>query len=282
MSPELQMQSDLVVISWWSNCLGLGCLHNFVTFATGRRIFFVQVGKTESQKECFRKYLPPGVIELPYPSGLSAEDWRVREVVARELLGDHEGLWFIDHDLFVQEEMGPWLDEMDRCFAQSNACLSYSGPRNGPSITNPAFWLSPTRFPPGMPSFASIPYRENPIASRPYEFRQRAEMIMPEKDTLIAVQEFLSPKGMVYEFPLSTSQAPQGSAPFPVFEHLGGLYTFTCEIIPGMLSDWVSRCVDQFLGFYEACPPEWVASEDPVLLQRVKGFQRIVLAQGAA
>ena len=135
------MRSDLVVVSWWSNCLGLACLSNLVEYTRNRNIYVVQVGKPEEQKERFRALLPSAVEELPYPPNRGAEDWRVRETVARELLGDREGLWFIDHDLFVQEDCEGWLEEMDRRLEGTKLCLCHPSPRRGPAITNPTFWL---------------------------------------------------------------------------------------------------------------------------------------------
>jgi hypothetical protein len=271
------LRSDLIVISWWSNCLGLTCLYNLAQHTRNRNIYVVQVGKTEAQKERFRVYLPPAVEELPYPPERSAEDWRVRETVARELLGGREGLWFIDHDLFVQEDGEGWLEDMDRRLGRSNVCLCHPAPVRGPSITNPAFWLSPARFPPGMPSFARLPYQEDPVVSRPYALRQAAALIMPEKDTLVAAMEFLRERGMVCTFPIAErDRVAGGPAAFPRFAHIGGLYTFTGEGLPEPLLEWGTRCVKVFSAFYEACPQEWVEAEDPVLLERLGEFQRLV------
>jgi hypothetical protein len=271
------MKSDLVVISWWSNCLALTCLQHLIKHTRNRHIYVIQVGKPEAQKERFRTYLAPQIKELPYPPDRGAEDWRVRETVARELLGDHAGLWFIDHDLFIQEDCEGWLEDMDRRFRRSNVCLCHPSPRRGPAITNPAFWLSPVRFPRGMPSFARLPYREEPVVSRPYALRQSAAAIMPEKDTLVAAMEFLQERGLVCGFPLSEGdQVPDGPPPFPRFDHIGGLYTFTGEVPPESQHDWVVRCVERFTAFYDVCPPEWVSVEDPVLLQRLEEFRRAV------
>jgi len=271
------MRSDVVVISWWSNCLALACLYNLVAYTRNRRIYVVQVGKTEQQKERFRAYLPPSVEELPYAADRPAEDWRVREAVARELLGDHVGLWFIDHDLFVQEDCESWLEEMDRRFEQRNVCLCYASPC-GRSITNPAFWLAPVRLPPGMPSFASVPFHENPAARQPYTPRQAGvEMIIPEKDTLVAAMEFLKERKMVCEFPRSANQRlPRGPAPFPSSEHLGGLYMFTGPVLPEASHDWMAQTVARFTAFYAACHPALVAIEDPVLMQRLQEFRQAV------
>jgi hypothetical protein len=271
------LRSELVVISWWSNCLGLACLHSLTEHTRDWNIYVVQVGKPEAQKERFRAHLPPAVEELPYPPDRPAEDWRVREAVARELLGDREGLWFIDHDLFVQEDCERWLEDMDRRFERANVCLCHPSPVNGPSITNPAFWLSPVRFPPGMPGFARLPYREEPVASRPYALRQSAALIMPEKDTLVAAMEFLQERGMSCGFPLTErDRVDGGPAPFPRCEHIGGLYTFTGEVPPEPLRGWVARCVGRFTAFYAACPRDWVGVEDPVLMQRLEEFRQAV------
>jgi hypothetical protein len=272
----VNVRSDLVVISWWSNCLGLACLHRLARHTRKRYLYVVQTGKPEAQKERFRSYLPLPVEELPYPPGRGAEDWRVRETVARELLGDRQGVWFIDHDLFIEEDCEGWLDDMDRRFEGSHVCLCHPASRRGPAITNPAFWLSPVRFPPGMPGFARLPYQEEPVASRPYALRQPAALIMPEKDTLVAAMEFLEERGMVCGFPLAEQNRMAGEpAPFPRCEHLGGLYTFTGEFPPASLRDWAARCVSRFTAFYETCPRAWVEAEDPVLLQRLREFQRV-------
>jgi hypothetical protein len=275
------VRSGLVVISWWSNCLGLTCLHSLVRHTRERDIYVLQVGKPEEGKERFRAYVPPGVVELCYPPDRPAEDWRVRETVARELLSDSEGVWFIDHDLFVQEDCEGWLEDMDRRFEGSNVCLCHPTPRRGPSITNPAFWLSPLRFPPGMPGFARLPYREEPVATRPYALRQPAALIMPEKDTLVAAMEFLRERDIVDGFPLADrDRVPGGPVPFPRSEHIGGLYTFTGQVPPEPLHDWVARCVERFTAFYVTCPPAWVSAEDPVLMQRLEEFRQAVLGGG--
>lgn len=277
----MEIRSDLVVISWWSNCLGLASLHALAEHAPGREIYVVQVGKPEESKARFRAHLPPGIRELPYPPDGSGEDWRVREAVARVLLRDRAGLWFIDHDLIVQEDCTAWLDDMDRRLGQSDVCLCHPAPLRGPSITNPAFWLSPVRFPPDLPSFARVPYREDPVASRPYALRQSAGLMMPGKDTLVVAMEFLRERGMTCGFPLSVQdQTPDGPPPFPRFEHLGGLYTFTGEVRaeqPLPLRDWMVRCVERFSAFYAACPPAWIRDEDPVLLQRIEEFRQALL-----
>lgn len=268
------MKSELVVISWWSNCLGLACLHNLVRYTGNRTIYVIQTGKPEEQKERFRVYLPSAVKELPYLTDQPADDWRVRETVARDLLGTSDGLWFIDHDLFVREDCQGWLDDMDQRFDRSNVCLCHPLPVRGPSITAPAFWLSPKRFPPGMPGFTRLPYYEDPVASKPYAPHQTAPLMMPEKDTLVVAKEFLHECGMVDGFPLTDQdRITSGPLPFPRHEHIGGLYTFTGEVPSELHHDWVVGCVDRFTEFYSACPPAWISIEDLVLLQRLEKFR---------
>ena len=271
------MRSDLVVISWWSNSLGLACLHRLVECTRDRAIFVVQAGKPAEQMERFRAYLPSSVQELAYSPERPGEDWRVREAVACELLADRDGLWFIDHDLFLQQDCEDWLADMDRRLEGTNVSLCHPAPQRGPSITNPAFWLSPARFPPAMPSFARVPYQEDLVANRPYAPREQRSrpLIMPEKDTLVAVKEFLQERDMVLGFPLvERDRAPGGPDPFPRFEHIGGLYAFTGYLPPEPLHEWAARCVERFSAFYASCPPAWVDIEDPALLRRVEEFRQ--------
>jgi hypothetical protein len=261
------MRSDLVVISWWSNCLGLTCLFHLARHTKNRSIYVVQVGKSAAQRERFRDHLPSAVKELPYPANLPAEHCRVIEAVARDLLGDHRGLWFFDHDFFILENLEPWLTNMDWELEQSACCLCHLQPLVGPSITVPAFWMSPTRFPRGLPCFDTIPYKEMKVSQRPDLFRAQANLMMPEKDTLVLAREFLAEQGMICGF---------SSHSLPRSDHLGGLYMFAGEILLEPFRDWMESRVERFTAFYEKCPHEWVAAEDPVLLERFKEFQRAV------
>jgi hypothetical protein len=260
------MKSPLVVISWWSNCLGLACLHNLVRYTENRDLYVVQVGKSAMQEERFRDHLPPAVKELPYAAHLPAEHCKVIEAVARDLLCNCDGLWFFDHDLFVFEELESWLVNMDREFERSACSLCHLQPTDGPAMTSPAFWLSPARLPEGLPGFEPIPYRELEVSRRPDLFRARTELRMPKKDTLVLVREFLAERDMVCEFSLRS---------FPQHDHLGGFYMFAGDIPPDSLYDWTKGRVERFTAFYEACPQEWLEAEDPVLLERLKEFQQV-------
>jgi hypothetical protein len=261
------IRSDLVVISWWSNCLGLACLHNLVNYTRNRNIYFVQVGKPEEQKGRFRAHLPLAVKELPYPASLPAEHCKLIETIARDLLHGCDGLWFFDHDFFVFEDLEPWLANMDRELGRSACCLCHLQPADSPSITSPAFWLSPARFPEGMPGFEPVPYRQMKVSQRPDLVRAQVNLRMPEKDTLVLIREFLAERDMVCGFSLQS---------FPQHDHLGSLYMFAGEIPPEPLRDWMEDCVERFTAFYTACPPAWVSIEDPVLMQRLEEFRQAV------
>jgi len=262
------VRSDLVVISWWSNCLGLACLHNLVRYTENREIYVVQVGKSAAAKQRFRDHLPLAVRELSYPAHLPAEHCKVMEAVARDLLCGCEGLWFFDHDAFVREDLEPWLTRMDRRLGRSACGLChFEAADDVPSLTSPVFWLSPARLPQDLPSFEPIPYREIAVSRRPDLFRASADLRMPEKDTLVRVREFLAERDMTCRFSLQS---------FPRHDHLGGLYMFAGEMPPESLRDWVEGRVEKFTAFYKACPQEWIAAEDAVLLERLTEFQQVV------
>lgn len=261
------MRSELVVISWWSNCLALACLHNLATYSDRRPIYVVQVGKSAAQQKRFRRLLPMTVQELPYPAHLPAEHGPVIETVARQLLSDRPGLWFVDHDLLVREPLEEWLEEMDRSFARSSCCLCYPEPDGGLAITGPAFWLSPARLPPDLPSFAPIPYQPLPSSRRPDLFRAPADLRLPFKDTLVVAAEFLAERGQACTYSLSS---------LPRFDHLGGLYLFATELLPERFRDWVQQCVERLTAFYASCPPAWLEAEDPVLLKRLSEFRQSI------
>lgn len=260
------INSAVVVISWWSNCLGLTCLHYLVEHTQQREIYVVQAGKSAEQKARFSRRLPPGVHELHYANNLPGEHCRIVETVARNLLNHCNGLWFFDHDAFILDDLESWLAQIDKHLEATACCLAHRQ-QTGPALTSPIFWLSPTRFPVGMPGFEPIPFKATKTALRPDLFRAPAELSMPEKDTLVAAREFLLARNMVYEFPLQS---------FPRHTHLGGLYMFAGEILPPSFNQWMRERVEKFTAFYAGCPPAWVAEEDTVLLHQLQEFQRAV------
>jgi len=266
------MKSALVVISWWSNCLGLQCLHDLARRAKDRQIYVLQVGKSAAQKARFRRHLPAGVRELDYPAGRPAEHGKVVEAVVRQYLPAQAGLWFFDHDLFFREPLAPWLAALDRRFEASNCCLGHMATGNNLSITCPAFWFSPARLPVEAPGLAATPYEPMAASRRPDLHRFGADLRLPEKDTLVLAREFLAARGMSYQLP------PES---LPRHEHLGGLYLLAIESLPAALDDWVVACVTRFAAFYAACPPAWLEIEDPALLQRLAELRQVVAHEPA-
>jgi hypothetical protein len=269
------MRSDVVVISWWSNCLGLACLERLSRYTQGRTIYLVQVGKSQTQKALFRMHMPRAVVELTYPEDAPADDSQVREAIARTLLPDHAGLWYVDHDVFLQEDWEPWLRFMDEELSHSGLCLCYPRCDSGGAITSPAFWLSPKRCPPEMPDFKPVPFTASPVAKQPYLFRHNFELQMPQKDTLVLAQEFLSERGMARPFAVTRAAVTDTrQPPFPRCQHLNGLYLLSGTMPPPFLLDWARDCIGKFSTFFAQCPREWVNIEDTVLLERLREFQQ--------
>ena len=149
------MNSVLVVTSWWSNCLGLVCLARLKAFAQGREIFVMQAGKSESQMERFRRFLPVGVTELLYPSHNAPDDSAMREYLSKEALADKEGVWFFDHDTFLLSSSESFFQWSDSIFANSHVCICTRKPVPGQGVTQPAYWLSPMRWPNDLSPFTA-------------------------------------------------------------------------------------------------------------------------------
>ena len=266
----MSKKSDIIVISWWSNCLGLACLHGLIRYVKNRRIFVIQTGKKRKQRKSFTNALPTGVIELSYPPFQFHQHWRVCEIVVNRLCSNYAGLWFFDHDLFFNQDVDPWLDWMDERFDRSSACLSYPGDVESGSITTPAFWISPQRMPDDAPGFSPKPPMKKFNARRPYaKQRNRLKLVKPAKDTLVVLMESLAKRGMVLPYMLH----PGGEAPhFPDHAHIGGLHLFMNASIPGHLVDVIRSRVGAFKAFLSNCPEEWIQIEDPALLEKVRIF----------
>jgi hypothetical protein len=144
--------SRIVVVSWWSNCLGWTTLDRLVS-RTGqqRRIHVVQVGKPEAAKAAFRQRLPARVQELPLLEDAPAEHGAVLERASRLLGNGPEGIWFFDHDALVEEECEAWLEKVDSILAPESACLA-TLETSQRAITSPAFWIHRGRLPRDTPS----------------------------------------------------------------------------------------------------------------------------------
>lgn len=273
------IRSRMIVISWWSNCLGLACLYRLVEFAPQREIDYVQVGKTQASRDRFRSLAPAQARELFYPEQAPAEHSRVLQAVALGQMHDECGVWFFDHDLLMQAEMGGWLDVADDLLSQTRTCLCFPARAGSQAITQPLFWLSPARWPDGIAGFDPVPYHAHPVSLRPDLVRHSGVMHMPVKDTLVKACEELAEKGLVEYFPLR-SGADAGGKPFPLrlpslpaHMHLGGLSLLAGPLLPASFTDWMHNTVARFRAFFDACPPAWIRSEDPELLARLRQYE---------
>jgi len=263
------MHSSLVVISWWSNCLGLTCLRSLARFTQDRPIFVVQVGKAERQKELFRQFLPQNVQELDYAADAPAEHSQVIAHIIRNQLPSAHGLWFVDHDLFPRQNWEPWLKEYDSRFQVLPTCLCLPPAGTHPAVTQPTFWLSPHRFPPDI-SLDPIPFQAGRQSRRPDLYPFTGALAMPQKDTLVRVRDFLQKQGRVSHYSLDH---------FPSYSHIGGLFLFAGPPISHPdFQEWQQTTIAQFVLFFESCPAEWVAIEDPTLLHRIRTFQELTHA----
>jgi hypothetical protein len=256
--------SSLVIISWWSNCLALALLRSLDALTFERDVLVVQVGKSAEQAERFRALVPQSVKILPYPVDAPAEHSRViADVVFRQRRLD-AGLWFVDHDVAMREPLGPWLRDADAQLRRSPACLCVAPAPTGPAITQPAFWMSPQRWPPDCASIDPVPYIETATSRRPDLFPASGELRMPECDTLVGANHELLRSGLATVFP----------SPFPDHSHLGGLSLFSSRTVPPV-DAWVRTTVARFSAFFESCPPHWLAAEDPTLLARCAEFRGV-------
>jgi hypothetical protein len=274
------MKSQIVIISWWSNCLGLASLSRLVETTTEREISVVQVGKSEAQRQLFREHLPPGVGELLYPEEAPAEHSRVIREVCLNLLASTEGVWFIDHDVFMEAECEVWLQSADKWLSNKDTCLCLPMRPPTPAITQPAFWLSPRRWPTSIQSFDPIPFQAQEVSRRPDLYRNNGDLRMPVKDTLVAARDELIADGKVSFFTLEPPDRTEDSLPpFPSHTHLGGLFLLAGPVYPPAFEswpparEWTMKTIKRLTQFLEACPSEWLENEEPVLLQRLEEFR---------
>lgn len=268
------MRSMIIVTSWWSNCLALTCLHRLLAFAPGREIWVMQAGKSSLQMDRFRKFLPKAVTELPYPDHIGPDDSAMREYLAKDALRDRDGAWFFDHDTFLLTPADQFFEAADEHFANSNMCFCTRSPRPGAGLTQPAYWLSPRRWPEGLSSFAPVPFRFKPYCRRPDLHRHDGNLRLPGKDTLVQVQEELETLNMTGTFPADADDPGHHFlTSFPQHIHIGGLHLYTGPTqpltgMPPAYFDWRRHTLLSFDDFFRSCPREWIAIEDPELLRR--------------
>jgi len=268
------MRSAVVVTSWWSNCLGLICLSRLLDFAPGRELYVMQAGKSEAQMERFRQHLPEGITELAYPDYILADDSAMREYLAKDALRDREGAWFFDHDTFLTAPADGWFEGADALFADSKVCLCTRTPWQGAGVTQPAYWLSPRGWPQGLSSFAPVPFEPKPQSRRPDLHRTEGQLTIPDKDTLVQVREELDAMDMTGTFPTEGDESAEHFLPsFAHHVHIGGLHLYTGTTqpptgMPRAYLDWRRHTLMCFESFFQNCPTELVAIEEPELLRR--------------
>ena len=274
------LNSQIVVISWWSNCLGLASLRRLSQLTHNRKIIVVQAGKSAAQRQLFREHLPAGVSELTYPEDEPAEHSRVIREVCLRLLASAEGVWFIDHDVFMEADCEGWFRAADEWLSSMDACLGLPLRPPTPAITQPAFWLSPRRWPASIDTFDPIPFQTQDVSRRPDLYRNDGDLRMPIKDTLVAARDELQAAGKVAFFPLNPQDAAESPlSAFPSHSHLGGLFLLAGPVHPPAFEswpparEWTMKTVNGLAQFFEACPAEWLAIEEPVLLQRLEEFR---------
>jgi hypothetical protein len=268
------MRSIIVVTSWWSNCLALTCLHQLLEFAAGCEIFVIQAGKSDTQMGRFRRFLPEGITELLYPSELEPDDSAMREYLAKDVLRSRTGAWFFDHDTFLLSPADPFFEWADSLFSQSEICLCTRRPLPGAGVTQPAYWLSPMRWPPGLSSFAPVPFQPRPYTRRPDLHRHDGNLTIPVKDTLVQVREELETLHMTGTFPTDGDDGmPHFLTSFPQHDHIGGLHLYTgptqpLDDMPPLYYRWRRHTLLSFDKFFRNCPQEWRAIENQELLRR--------------
>lgn len=273
----MKLCSSIVVISWWSNSLGLACLHRLVKHAPGRGIQVVQRGKRDAALRAFREHLPSEVTELELPEHCSHEHGDVLEALVRGPLARREGIWFFDHDTMLNSRATDWLALMDQRFGDDNVSLCTPRAPSSGSLTSPAFWIAPQRLPPGTPSFAPARRRSTAAAARPDLYRRGLRPVLATKDTLAEAWGWLAARGLASCF--DTSGASAGAARFPRHTHIGGLH---CLAGPPFEEndwdpdyvDWLVRSVSALRGFFDRCPGHWRSIEDRTLLERLLEYER--------
>jgi uncharacterized protein len=281
--PSRPVRSALVVTSWWSNSLALACLQRLARYCQGREIYLAQAGKSAEQMARLRALLPPEVIELAYPEDLPQDDSPMREYLALTRLRDLTGAWFIDHDTFFDADPEPWFRAADRWFSEFRTCLCIGEPREGPGVTQPAYWVSPSRWPQQVVSFDPVPFAAKDSARRPDLYRHDGDVVQPQKDTLVRVREELTVRGLCSWFPLTAEAAARHGLPaFPAHTHLGGIHLYTGPLLVDRFRPWMEQTVARFDRFFAGCPPQWLQAEEPELLRRHGEFKAALAGSPSA
>ena len=184
----------------------------------------------------------------------------------------------MDHDAFLLTNATSWFKTADEQFDKHNICLCTRTPLSGGGVTQPAYWLSPRRWPQGLSSFDPIPFQPKPYTRRPDLHHHYDILTIPGKDTLVQVREELDSRQMAGTFPLEGESACSHLLPtFPQHQHIGGLHVYTGPVhppaaMPPAFFNWRRHVVTCFNDFFMNCPKEWLAIEEPELMRRHQEF----------
>lgn len=259
------MKSSIVIISWWSNCLALRCIEQLKKNCTDRVIYVVQNGKSKERKELFSSLAGEDIKEINYPEDAPGEHYSVIEYVVKKALPDEDGLWFLDHDAFIQENADHFFDDIDRSVESINKCM-FTPDRH--PLTIPAFWLSPKRLPEDCPGFAPYPNKISKASCRPDMHEKEQCLEVPQYDTLVFAQQYLAEKNLSGFFPVSF---------FPAHNHLGGLHILlrSSEQLleqagkDEKFKEYMLARVSDLRSFFSSCHKNWLVSEENSILEKL-------------
>jgi hypothetical protein len=237
----------LVTISWWSNAMGLVCLHNLRRHLPNAQLYFLQDGKSESEKQQFREHAPAMAEEIPCPRP-NLTDWEAREYLAREVFGQERSLWFVDADFFLLQDADRWFDKFADGVERGGFVIATPERPHDRCVTAPCFWLCPEGLPRNV-SFA--PWSS--VATAP-----TGELVEPEYDTLARLVETVRPPGS-FKFSLGFDRVL--GEHFPRHEHVGGLWALRGEDHKRRAPAVYAESLDKFRRFFAVAPNAWKAVE---------------------
>lgn len=250
--------------------MGLQCLEQLRKHGGDIPIYVIQNGKSPESKQKFSNLLGSDIIELDYPEDQPGEHYAVIEYLLKKRLPDEEGLWFLDHDAFIQEDASHFFTEIDRTLSHANTCMFT--PDEQP-LTIPAFWISPRRFPSDCPSLSPFPPKISAVSKNPGEMEKEETLTTPVHDTLVVAQKFLAENWQAALFPLAF---------FPEHYHLGGLHSLLRSpeaLLEQAKQDkgfdgYLRSSVTGIHDFFSSCRSEWLEIEDGTILQKLEFLRK--------
>ena len=245
--PRVKTNPKLVTISWWSNAMGLACLHNLKRHLPEADVYFLQDGKSDAEKQQFRSHVPATAREIPCPRP-NLTDWEARAYLAREVFGQERSVWFVDADFFLLEDAGRWFGKFDDTVELGGFQIATPDRPGDRSVTAPCFWLCPMELPREV-SFAP----SGSIASTP-----TGALAEPELDTLARLVEAVGPRRSL-KFSLGFDS--RIGEHFPRHEHVGGLWALKGQEHKRHAPEVYEQSLGKFRHFFSAVPAAWKAIE---------------------